>query len=191
MRTVGCLLLVLLTACDSGVPYPESKDERAHVFYENHEFYKQHPEKGVFMDGGYTSEKFSFAMRPIGAVLSIPKNHLIAVAHTFQPWAKQVYDTASVVTLLRSYAPRTRENGESLMKSASLDRLFITLGSLANDAPAAQYQKAVQDRTVVLDSRRSSPDVPVYRKSIDTAGTEPFFALPNPAKFKSPLAYRA
>jgi hypothetical protein len=74
-----------------------------------------------------------------------------------------------------------------LMKSTSLDRLTITIGSLGSDRSVAQYQEAVKNGTLVLDDRRSSPDVPVYRKSFDTAGTEPFFALPNPTKFKSPL----
>ena len=178
---------MLLSACDSGVPYPESKDERAHVFFEKHEFYAKHPQKATFTEGGYTSEGYSFAMRPIGAVLVVPKNHLVTVTHQFQPWAKQVYDVASIVALLPDFAPRTRENGESLMKNASLDRLSITLGGLANDASVAQYRAAVQNGTLVLDGPRSSPDVPVYRKSVDVAGVEPFFALPDPSRFKSPL----
>ena len=187
MRPLAYLLLALLSACDSRVPYPESKDERAHVFYEKDEFYAKHPEKAVFVAGGYASETYSFPLRPIGAELAIPRNHLVAVTHQFQPWAKQVYDVASIVAELPNFAPRTMENSESLMKSTSRDRLSITLGSLASDLSARQYHEAVNNGTLVLDNRLSSPDVPVYRKSFDIAGTEPFFALPNPAKFKSPL----
>jgi hypothetical protein len=181
------LLFALMGACDSRTPHPEGKDERAHVFYENEEFYTKHPEKAIFVEGGYESDKYSFPMRPIGADLAIPKNHLVAVTHQFQPWAKQVYDVASIVASLPDFAPLTRENSESLMKGGSLDRLSITLGSLADDPSANQYREAVKNGTFVLDTRRSSPDVPVYRKRFDAAGTEPFFALPNPSRFRSPL----
>jgi len=190
VRTLACLLSFLSClpgACDAVEPYTASRDERAHIFYQGHEFHGKHPEKGLLIDGGLTAEPFSFGMRPIGAVLSIPKNHLISVTHQFQPWAKQIYDTASIVAMLPDFSPRTTENGENLMKNASLDRLLITLGGLGNDASAAQYRRAVQLGTLVPDSRWSVADVPVYRKTIDKAGTEPFFALPDPAKFKSPL----
>jgi hypothetical protein len=73
------------------------------------------------------------------------------------------------------------------MTSRTPDRLSITLGSIADDAPSEEYRKAVLNGTLVLDNRRSTVDVPVYRKSFDTAGTEPFFALPDPSKIKSPL----
>lgn len=190
VRPLACLLSLiscLLVACDAAPPYPANRDERAHVFYEDHEFYRDHPEKGLLIGGGITAEPFSFELRPVSAVLTIPKNHLVSVSHQFQPWAKQIYDTASIVAMLPEFSPRTQENTEDLMKNASLNRLSITLGGLGNDRSAAQYRDAVQMGTLVLDRRRSVADVPVYRKASDYAGTEPFFALPDPAKFKSPL----
>jgi len=190
VRTLACflaLLSCLLAACDAAEPYPANRDERAHVFYQNDEFYRKHPEKGVLIVGGFTAESFSFGMRPINAVLTIPKNHLVTITHQFQPWAKQIYDIASIVAVLPDFGPRTPENGKDLMESASLDRLLITLGGLGDDASAAKYRRAVEQGTLVLDRSFSVADVLVYRKAIDRAGTEPFFALPNPAKFKSPL----
>jgi hypothetical protein len=191
VRSFLYLLPALIGACDSSVPYPvpypASKDERAHVFYASEEFYAKHPEKAIFVAGGYESEKYSFQMRPIGANLAIPKNHLVAVTHQFQPWANKVYDVASVVVSLPDFAPLTRENSERLMDSASLDRLSITLGSLSGDLSATRYQEAVKNGALVLDTKRSSPDIPVYRKSFDTEGVEPFFALPSPSRFRSPL----
>jgi hypothetical protein len=187
VRSLVYLLLFLVGACDSGSPYPESKDERAHVFYERDEFYTIHPDKAIFVPDGYESQPYSFSMRPIGAVVAIPRNHLVVVTHQFQPWARKIYDVATIVASVPDFAPRTKENSESLMKNESLDRLTIILGGLANDQSAAEYQEAVKKGTLILDTQRSSPDVPVYRKSFDTAGREPFFALPNPSKFKSPL----
>jgi hypothetical protein len=187
LRLLGYLLLALLSGCDAPAPYPASADEPAHVFYENDEFYAKHPGSAVFVTDVDASEPYTFTMRPIGAVVAIPRNHLVVVTHQFQPWAKQVYDVASMVALLPEFAPRSRENSEGLMKSESLDRLTITLGSLSNDRSAVQYREAVKNGALLLDHRRSSSDVPVYRKSFDTEGTEPFFALPNPSKFKSPL----
>ena len=176
-----------MAACDAAAPYPANRDERAHVVYEDHEFYRDRPEKGLLIDGGFTTEPFSFEMRPIGAVLTIPKNHLVAVTHQFQPWAKQIYDTASIVAMLPEFSPRTPENTEDLMKNASLNRLSIILGKLGSDRSAAQYRDAVQAGALVPDRRRSVADVPVYRKASENAGTEPFFALPDPGKFKSPM----
>lgn len=187
MRSLVYLLFAALCACDSKAPYPEGRDERAHVFYEADEFYAKHPEKAVFLNGGDAREAYTFRMRPIGALLAIPKNNLVVVTHQFQPWAKEIYDVASIVALLPDFGPRTAENSELLMKNSSLDRLSLTLGSLGNDRSAIQYYQAVKNGTLVLDTSRSSPDVPVYRKSFDTAGTEPFFALPNSSKFRSPL----
>lgn len=190
MRTSTCLLFFLsclLVACDAAAPYPANRDERAHVFYEDDDFYKKHPETGLFVDGGLTSEPFSFRMRPIGAVLTIPKNHLVVITHQFQPWAKKIYDIASIVATLPNFSPRATKNDEGLMKNASLNRVVITLGGLGGDASAAEYRDAVQRGTLVLDSRWSVPDMPVYRKALDNGGNEPFFALPDPAKFESPL----
>lgn len=187
MRSLIYLLLAFPSACDPKGSYPESEAEPAHVFYGKHEFYTRCPKKAVFVADDYGRDTYSFSMRPIGVEFSIPKNYLVTVTHQFQPWAKKIYDVASIVVSLPNFAPRTRENSESLMKSASLDRLTIILGGLANDLSARPYYEAVQNGTLVLDDRHSSPDVPVYRKSFDIERTEPFFALPNPSKFKSPL----
>lgn len=179
---LACLLqlLALIDARD--------KDERADVFYEKEAFYLQHPLKAAFAGGGYTDERFRFALRPIAASLAIPKNHLVIVTHQFQPWAKKIYDTASIVALLPDFEPRTHENSDRLMMSSSQDRLSIILGGLAGDESASEYREAVDKGWLVPDAR-SFVDVPVYRKSGDVGGTDPFVALPDPARFRSPLGH--
>jgi hypothetical protein len=186
LRVLLVLANIALAACDQGAP-SINKVEKTQVFYRSNDILAQHPEAAILVDGGNTAEPFSFTLRPIGTRLAIPKNHLGLVAHAYQPWAKQIYDVATIVALLPNFTARNEENGTRLMNSTTNDRLKIILGSLAGDLPAKDYHAAVKNGTLVLDPLRSQPNVPAYRKSFDFGRKEPFFVLPNPDIFRTPL----
>jgi hypothetical protein len=189
VRTFSLLSMIALTACDQSTS-SINIGERTQVLYRNDELLAQHPEAAILVDGGNTAEPFSFRMRPIGTQIVIPKNHLGLVSHAYQPWAKQIYDVATIVALLPDFAPRNEENGTRIMNSTTNDRLQIIFGGLAGDLSANDYHAAVQKGTLVLDPLRSQPNVPAYSKSFDTDRKEPFFVLPDPDKFKTPLGSR-
>lgn len=183
---VWSLMALALASCDIQ-RYPQALDEPTHIFYGEDQFRSLPPGRAVLVGDGNTADPFAFTLRPAGVSLRVPKNHLITVAHQYQPWAKRVYDVAVMVALLPDFDARSEANADQLMNNSTGDQLKIVVGSLAGDGSAAGYRSSVETGVLVLDPQLSSPGVPAYRKAFDLAGNEPFFALPDPMQFRSPL----
>lgn len=76
----------------------------------------------------------SLDLRPIVLHLEIPKQHLVSVAHPFMPWAKKIWDKATLEVLLPDFEHRNDNNKSKFAEKYSTDILTYRIGSLSRDS---------------------------------------------------------
>jgi hypothetical protein len=76
----------------------------------------------------------SLYLRPIGLYLEVPKQHLVLVSHPYMPWAKKIWDKATLEVLLPDFEHRDEHNKSKFSEKYSTEVLTYRIGFLSRDS---------------------------------------------------------
>lgn len=173
------------SACNDSSSVGE-RNEPVDVFYAGDQAALNLSTPSRLISGGFSEEPFTFHLRPLGITLAIPKNRLAYVSHSYQPYAKQIWDKAVIVAMLPDFVPRNAANAQLLSTNSSGDNITVAFGWLSGEYEQSAIEEAVAKGKLKEAPLEATKDVRVFRRTT-YGNTGVFWVKADPKKFRSPM----
>lgn len=133
------------------------------------------PEKApVLQDKLYSTAIQSYQLRPIGALVNIPRNTIKMVRKPYQVWTGAIWDLLILEILLPNFEGRSAQNFDRFRSRSNPDLLEIRLGFLGGDWGLEYLAERQRDGRLVevTDAADSKMQLRAFRSSSRLADSD-------------------
>lgn len=136
---VGIHYLLPSETNSSGTGQLKTVYEKADYFFDPQLRYPNYPLKEKWWDSAnfqedrFTPNLFITPIRPVGATLKVPRNQISVASHPYMPWAKGIWDIATIELLLPNFEPRSPQNEKYFVENDPFRLLVVRIGWLSRE----------------------------------------------------------
>lgn len=136
---VGIHYLLPSETNSSGTGQLKTVYEKAEYFFTPQLRYPNYPLKekwwdsALFQEDRFAPNLFITPIRPVGATINVPRNQISVASHPYMPWAKEIWDIATIELLLPNFEPRSPQNEKLFVESDPFRLLVVRIGWLSSE----------------------------------------------------------